>query len=81
MANRVTLAMLGRKVNTLNKYANGDAFALDGAYGGWRLERTTLLGGCEDAMGTGYISKPALYEAMTNFEAGIRFAYETKDRS
>jgi len=56
---------------------NGGNYHLDGAYGGYQLQRMCRDGstGTENVLRTGHLSKPELYRLMSAFCAGL----ETKE--
>lgn len=85
-APRVTEAMLDRAVErvnaTLGCEEDGTHFFVAGAYGGYRLEEVTAFGGHRDAMGTGYVSRRELFNAIHIFLEGVRAAkaiYEAQE--
>ena len=49
------------------------AYRIDGAYGGWRVERIEGVNGTVegDVLLTGYVSRRALYQAMQAFLRGV----------
>jgi hypothetical protein len=71
MPRRITESDLYAAVGRLNDTAempnyptDRGAYYLQGAYGGWQLQRTRLDGrGCESVT-SGYVSKPALYDLV-----------------
>jgi hypothetical protein len=83
MPYRITESDLYAAVRRLNNTAgmstyptDNGAYYLQGAYGGWQLQRTRLDGrGCE-SITDGYIRKPALYDLI---HAVIR-GYENAQR-
>ena len=56
-----------------DKYtANIGNYHLDGAYGGWQLQRMcTDGGGVDQPIGGGYVPKRELYDKMRAYLAGI----------
>ena len=59
-----------------NYIANVGNWHLDFAYGGVSLERTINQGGgVTQPLSTGHISKPALYDKIQSFIAGMEFVY------
>ena len=81
MPRRITESDLYAAVTRLNDTAgmpndltaNG-AYYLQGAYGGWQLQRTRLDGrGCESVT-SGYVSKPALYDMLHAYIKGYEAA-------
>lgn len=75
MRRPITKQQLRDRVEGINLINRNDLFTfeLDGAYGGWRLEAVRKGGGSVDALGTGYVSKRELYEAMGHFLGGMQF--------
>ena len=71
----ITRDALTRRVEKINDmmavFETGDCYELDGAYGGWRLEVIRLNGNVSDVLGTGYVSKRQLFEAMEHFITGM----------
>jgi hypothetical protein len=79
MSQRITRAMLDRKIEALNvatgrplTYFAGDSretsighYCLDGAYGGWQLQQVmNTSGGVRTISSGGYVSMRALYEQI-----------------
>lgn len=57
--------------------SNPGNFHITGAYGGYQLARMTTTSGCDtDVLGTGYVTKRVLYEAMHIFIKGINTGKE-----
>ena len=85
MNRRITERDLYAAVERLNMAVNGSpnpdynapgTYFLQGAYGGWQVQRTVMNGrGCESVT-YGYVSKPALYELVHAYIRG----YETAQR-
>jgi hypothetical protein len=70
MPRRITESDLYAAVRRLNDTAGmphepntPGAYCLQGAYGGWKLQRVHPSGGCESVT-SGYVSKPALYDLI-----------------
>lgn len=79
MSNRITVNHLKSAVhelNTLLGYTMGQdgSFCLQGAYGGWSLQRRRGSG-IEDA-GGGYIPKRELYLRINNIIFGAQIAFK-----
>jgi hypothetical protein len=85
MTRRITERDLYDAVARLNELAHGEpkpahnapgAYFLQGAYGGWQLQRNAPNGrGCESVT-HGYVNKPALYDLIYAYRKG----YETAQR-
>jgi len=76
MSTRITVKDLDRAVielNTLLGYTMGqeDSFCLQGAYGGWQLQRRRGAG--IEAVTNGYIPKRALFDRITDMRRGVLF--------
>ena len=74
MSTRITVKDLDRAVielNTLLGYTMGqeDSFCLQGAYGGWQLQRRRGAG--IEAVTNGYIPKRALFDRITDMRRGV----------
>jgi hypothetical protein len=72
---RINMADLEAAVRVLNQtigVAQGkpEAFCLQGAYGGWQLQRIHPSGGNE-SMTTGYRSKRELYDLILSMRTGV----------
>ncbi len=53
-------------------HANVGTFVIDGAYGGWELQRMMNEGGgVSDVLGTGHVSRRELYHQLHAFLRGI----------
>ena len=77
MSTRITVKDLDRAVielNTLLGYQMGqeDSFCLQGAYGGWQLQRRHNLGIV--AVTNGYSPKRELYNRIMDMRRGIQIA-------
>jgi hypothetical protein len=80
---RITERDLYAAVERLNAIIHGNpnpahnapsAYFLQGAYGGWQLQRNAPNGrGCESVT-SGYVSKPALYELIHAYGKGYATA-------
>ena len=87
MPSRITERDLYAAVERLNEIVHGNpnpahnapsAYFIQGAYGGWQLQRNAPNGrGCESVT-SGYVSKPALYELIHAYRKG--YATATHDR-
>lgn len=83
MPSRITESDLYAAVARLNEIVHGEpkpahdapgAYFLQGAYGGWQLQRNATDGrGCESVT-SGYVSKPALYELIYAYRKGYATA-------
>ena len=76
MSTRITVKDLDRAVielNTLLGYQMGqeDSFCLQGAYGGWQLQRRRGAG--IEAVTNGYIPKRALFDRIADMKRGVLF--------
>ena len=67
--------------NDLTKEARVGLFYIQGAYGGWKLERIeNAAGGCSDVFGSGFVSRRDLYNMLFAMLDGIRIAQATVDK-
>ena len=78
MSTRITVKDLDRAVielNTLLGYTMGqeDSFCLQGAYGGWQLQRRR--GNGMVAITNGYSPKRELYQRITDMRHGAQIAF------
>jgi hypothetical protein len=95
MTEQITKANLEGVIKYLNKLTNSPAepwtkteegfkanignYHLDGAYGGWELERMcSESGGVSDVLRTGHVSKRELYYAIHHFISGIEEGMKLK---
>ena len=79
MSTRITLKDLDAAVIALNTtlgYTMGQegSFCLQGAYGGWQLQRRWGTGIASQT--TGYVSKPELFRRITDMTWGARTALD-----
>jgi hypothetical protein len=89
MTRRITERDLYDAVARLNELAHGEpkpahnapgAYFLQGAYGGWQLQRNAPNGrGCESVT-SGYVSKPALYDMLHAYIKGYEAAVADRHR-
>ena len=75
MSTRITVKDLDRAVIELNSllgYTMGqeDSFCLQGAYGGWQLQRRRGAG--IEAVTNGYIPKRELFDRITDIRRGVQ---------
>jgi hypothetical protein len=89
MPSRITESELYAVVERLNRTVHGEdnpahnapgAYFLQGAYGGWQLQRNAPNGrGCESVT-SGYVSKPALYDMLHAYIKGYEAAVADRHR-
>lgn len=89
MPSRITERDLYAAVERLNEIVHGNpkpahnapgAYFLQGAYGGWQLQRNAPNGrGCESVT-SGYVSKPALYDMLHAYIKGYEAAVADRHR-
>lgn len=89
MPSRITERDLYAVVERLNTTVYGEpkpahnapgAYFLQGAYGGWQLQRNAPNGrGCESVT-SGYVSKPALYDMLHAYIKGYEAAVADRHR-
>jgi len=77
MTTRITIKDLDRAVIELNSllgYTMGQegSFCLQGAYGGWQLQRNRGIG--TEAITNGYIPKRKLFDRITDIRRGVQIA-------
>ena len=75
MNTRITIKDLDRAVIELNSllgYTMGQegSFCLQGAYGGWQLQRKCGIG--NEAVTNGYIPKRKLFDRITDIRRGVQ---------
>ena len=90
MPSRITERDLYAAVERLNEIVHGEpkpahnapgAYFLQGAYGGWQLQRNAPNGrGCESVT-SGYVSKPALYDMLHAYIKGYEAAVADRHRA
>jgi predicted aspartyl protease len=79
MTTRITVKDLDRAVIELNmalgmQMGQEGSYCLQGAYGGWQLQRRVNPVGGISAITNGYISKRELYQRITDMRRGVQIA-------
>lgn len=76
--NRTTIKELDNLVDRLNSVAEtqNEHYALDGAYGGWKLVKKDVNGGTREVTHSGYTTKSQLYREIQAFLNGYCTAKE-----
>lgn len=74
MKPKVTKESLYRQIARLQELFPGEAFTLDGAYGGWRLEHISKKGRISHPVGPEFVSKRQLWEKVDCFRSGLEFS-------
>jgi len=68
---RITIKNLESQIDSINYWANSNAYFLSGAYGGYRLEKYGDHGGVIDILKIGFVPKRKLHEHLMTFKKGL----------